>query len=127
MSPVFSQIMSNTGRSGFSSTSGISGLNSHQNKKIIKWSKETINTRPQSIELETTDYDSILLTQEGIYQNEFIMFIPYGMARPVLNLKMDDQVILSTIEGQSNATVTSRQIHFTTYVEAKLNRHRVSI
>ena len=49
----------------------------HINK--IRWSKEVINTRPQSIELskeEDEDQSTIFLTQQGVYQLEFVLFIP---------------------------------------------------
>lgn len=61
-----------------------------KNTEAIKWSKESINTAPASIELGRCDDDSgsIILAQEGIYQVQFILFMPEG-SNPKISLVMD--------------------------------------
>jgi hypothetical protein len=60
----------------------------------IRWSKEVINTRPQSIELskeEDEDQSTIFLTQQGVYQLEFVLFIPEQSLSPTILIKLDDK------------------------------------
>lgn len=96
----------------------------------IRWSKEVINTRPQSIALSQEDADQmgeILLTQEGIYQVDFILFIPDQASRPEVQLKLDDKVVVTSFDDQKIMISSHKQMHFTCFVNSKFSLQKLSV
>jgi hypothetical protein len=103
----------------------------HKKTESIKWSKESINTSPQSIELNRGEDDngSIILTQEGIYQISFILFMS-EQSNPKISLHIDDQQVLTSIDASSNVVFhqdSQRQSTFTCFINADKLRQKLNI
>lgn len=81
--------------------------------EAIKWSKEVINTSPDSFTLNSysDDCGSITIKQPGIYEIVFAFFLPtiiqtdkdYNelatQIRPSINLRLDGRPVLSTFDS----------------------------
>ena len=99
----------------------------------IRWSKEVINTRPQSIELcKDDDFDSstVALTQQGIYQLDFVLFIPEESLNPTILIKLDEHQVLSTIDSPQPILFSSdsqKQIHISCFIKADKLIQQLSI
>lgn len=68
--------------------------------EVLKWAKEVINTSPDNLQLSMFDDDSgaISVKQSGIYEVSFVFFIPCEVGSPSVQIRIDHQPILSTID-----------------------------
>ena len=73
---------------------------SRSGNEVIKWAKEVVNTSPGMLQLSVTDDDSgaIIIKQSGIYEVQFVFFIPLGSQSPSVQVRFDNQPVLSTID-----------------------------
>jgi len=67
----------------------------------VKWSKEVINTCPDTLELGYSDDDSgaVLLKKGGVYEIVFAFFVPENSSKPSVQLKLNGKPVLSTIDS----------------------------
>lgn len=80
-----------------------------------------INTSPDNLQLSVFDDDSgaIAIKQSGIYEVTFVFFVPGEAGSPSVQIRLDNQPILSTIDQKQHIifhTDSERQVTFTCYL-----------
>jgi hypothetical protein len=83
---------------------GLNELNSNllTLQDFVKWSRELVNTNPESFELsrEADDCGAIVVQGTGVYEIAFTFFVPPDIHKPTVQLRVSGKPILSTIDGQ---------------------------
>lgn len=85
-----------------------------------------INTSPENLQLSVFDDDSgaINVKQSGIYEVTFVFFVPTDAGSPSVQIRLDNQPILSTIDQKQHIIYhadTERQVTFTCYLHIMEN------
>jgi hypothetical protein len=89
--------------------------------EVIKWAKEVCNTSPEMLQLSVHDDDSgaVLVKQCGMYELQFVFFVPVDAVTPSVQVRLDNQPVLSTINERQHLVFhreTDRQMSYTCYL-----------
>lgn len=119
---------SEAGSLGFSTTQAVPRPKPLSFKRAyqLKWSQETVNSSPQSMQLSADEAGHVWLTQPGIYQIHFVLFVSLGQIKPSIELRVDEQIVQRSQEDSSVVDFADC-VHFRAFVKAEKMKSQLQL